>query len=290
MKNFLLRCVSFPLSFASPDLLKSTYLFLSKIKILGKSVNDLIVFFIPKKVKLHDFDFFLNKKDALVSGGIALGVYERYESEVFLSLLKPEMIVVDIGANIGYYSLLASPKVTQVLAFEPDPENSILFKQNLGVNEINNVQIFADAISNTIGEATLFRNPNNFGDRRLYKFDEAVEEFKVTTTTLDSFLQQHNIFRVDLIKIDIQGAEGLALAGMEKTLTLPNLNLFMEFFPTGLKQTGVDPVGLLNNLASKNFKIYNINGNSRKLELITDFEKFTKEFKGIDYVNLYCKK
>ena len=90
--------------------------------------------------------------------------------------------------------------------------------------------------------------------------------------------------------MDIQGAEGMALMGMQRLLDQANLQILMEFFPAGLRDSGFDPVVVLQTLADKNFQIYHMNGNKKRLELVRDFKSFTNQFKNLDYTNLYCKK
>lgn len=290
MKNSIIKGISFFISNFSPGLLKSTYRNLSKIKVFRKSIDDVIIFFIPKKIKLNKYYLFLNQKDAVVSGAIALGVYERFETEIFLKSLKPEMTVVDIGANIGYYTLLAAQRSKSVLAFEPDQTNYDLLVKNITENNCGNVACFKLAISDKNEEITLFKNPNNYGDCRIYPFSEGTSKAQVSSVALDGFIQKINLTHVDFIKIDIQGAEGYALAGMEKILEQSNLELLIEFFPYGLRMSGFDPINILENLSNKKFRIYYINDNKHSLDLISDFKAFADGFKNIDYANLYCKK
>src|SRR6266850_2328445 len=73
---------------------------------------------------------------------LVMGVWEKRETELFLSLIKPEMTILDVGAHVGYYSLLAAKRVAQVYAFEPDPESFELLTRSVNVNGYTNVKCF----------------------------------------------------------------------------------------------------------------------------------------------------
>ncbi|HEX9502952.1 MAG TPA: FkbM family methyltransferase [Patescibacteria group bacterium] len=290
MKKIFLKSISFFVSFINPGQLNSAYKTLSRFAPFKKTIYETVKFVIQEKIKLENYDLFLNQKDPMVSGAITLNVYENFEKEIFIQAIKPDMTVIDIGANIGYYTLLAASRVKLVLGFEPDAMNYRLLTKNVVENNCKNVSCYELAIADKEGPIFLFENPDNFGDRRIYSFDDSNSKAQVSAVTLDNFLDRINLNRVDFIKMDIQGAEGRALTGMKKTLEHPDLQLLMEFFPSGLRQSGFDPMDVLKMLTDKKFKIYHINGGRRKLELITDFEPYVNRFKNSDYANLYCKK
>src|SRR6185503_6407505 len=84
---------------------------------------------------------------------LTLGVWEKLETEIFLSLIKPHMTVLDVGAHIGYYTLLAAKRVKQVYCFEPDPETFQLLSRNVRTNGHTNVGCFQSAVSDKTGRA-----------------------------------------------------------------------------------------------------------------------------------------
>ena len=104
MKKILRKAVS-TVTYAPPLLsfIESTYRLLSRSFFLRRHMNQTINWFIPATVKLGKYDFHLNNQDAIVSGSIAFGVYEHFATELFCRSLKPDSIVMDIGANIGLY-------------------------------------------------------------------------------------------------------------------------------------------------------------------------------------------
>lgn len=289
MKAFLSKSISWLILGINPGQLNFFYKVVSKFPPFKKTIYVIVRSLIPSKVKLGNYELFLNQNDPMVSGAIGLNVYENYEIEVFTKLLKPEMIFVDVGANIGFYTLLAAGKVSSILAFEPDKTNFAILQKNIEHNHIK-ANLYNLALADKLGEIFLFENPENFGDRRIYQFDSSGAKVAVSAVNLDDFLETHNISKVDLIKIDIQGAEGLALQGMKKLLAQPSLQMIMEFFPAGLLASGFEPVTILNLLAENQFQIFDLDGRRRQMNQITEFATFTKKFKETDYTNLYCKK
>jgi len=149
------------------------------------------------------------------------GVYEYlegYEPEVtalISRLLKPGMTMVDVGAHLGYYTLLAKFKVGEngnVFAFEPDPYYFSLLLKNLERNRIiKGVYAYQMAVADKIGDATFFAD-NSGGRGNLY--DPVGERIiTVPTITLDTFFEKLGSPQVDLIKIDVEGQRLLFSTG-----------------------------------------------------------------------------
>ena len=189
------------------------------------------------------------------------GVYERRTTELFKSLLKPGMVVLDIGANFGYYGLIAARFVGntgKVYAFEPEPKNFRLLVNNVKLNALANVIPLQIALSNENGKASLFLNKTNLGahsicQRNVTAVGDVVE---VETTTLDNFVQRKmETQRVDLIIMDVQGAEGLVIAGADQTLRRNDVKILMELWPYGLRNVGTDPRDLIRKLYGYGFAI-----------------------------------
>ncbi len=153
------------------------------------------------------------------------GYYERGLALYFQSLLRPGMVVVDAGANVGQYSLIASQSVGNqgvVYAFEPEPGNFARFSRNLGLNDIQNVRLFRSALDEKAGSATLFlseeqRAAHNAGGFALrHREDATTAVAEVNVLRLDSVLEETT--RFDLMKIDTEGAELNVLRGAAASL------------------------------------------------------------------------
>lgn len=189
------------------------------------------------------------------------GVYERCTTELFKSLLKPGMVVLDIGANFGYYGLIAARFVGstgKVYAFEPEPKNFRLLVNNVKLNALANMIPLQIALSNENGKASLFLHKTNLGahsirQRNVMTVGDVVE---IETTTLDNFVQRKmETQRVDLIIMDVQGAEGLVIAGADQTLRRNDVKILMELWPCGLRNAGTDPRDLIRKLYGYGFAI-----------------------------------
>ncbi|MHA1381251.1 MAG: FkbM family methyltransferase [Candidatus Helarchaeota archaeon] len=202
------------------------------------------------------------------------GVYEKYETVLFKKLIKPGMVVIDIGANIGYYSLIAAKLVgskSKVYAFEPEPRNYRLLVKNIKINSYNNIIPIQKAASNKQGKTKLFTDKGNLGNPSFSEDNISEKEgfVNVKTITLDEFFENLVIDNnIIFIKIDAQGAEGLILEGAERLLKNNNLIIIMEFWPYGLKNLGTNPTKLLNKLYEYGFKIKHIDEQNQCLKYI----------------------
>lgn len=182
------------------------------------------------------------------------GEFEPIQTKLFLDALKPGMTVFDIGANVGYYTILASRKVGKngkVFAFEPDPQNLKLLYKNLALNNCQNVQVIPRALTSKVGEGFLSQDLANPGESTLAN-KSGTKPVKVKTTTLDRFIKQNEIKKVDLVKIDIEGAEIDALEGGKEFFSqAKGVKLFIEANQSalaGFGKTAQDLVGQLNRL------------------------------------------
>lgn len=170
------------------------------------------------------------------------GVLESFETQIFKKVVQPGMTVVDIGANIGYYTLQFSTWVGpqgRVWAFEPEPRNHRILSDVIADNKITNVDIFPVAISNEAGSHKLFVSGENQGDHRFYDPTGDRPSIEIPTARLDDFFSGENR-RVDVIKMDIQGSEYAALLGMQETIKQnPQIIIVSEFSPKILRDQGV---------------------------------------------------
>lgn len=193
----------------------------------------------------------------------ATNTYEQDVTKLFLSLVKPGMTVVDLGAHLGYYTLLASALTVpkgRVFAFEPDPTYYPLLLHNLAANGCENVTVVAEAVSRERGEALLWSEAGAGGSNlfaRTGAFPNT--QVRVPVTTLDHFLARQGWPAVDLIKMDIEGAEAAALEGMvELSRRCPGLCLIVEVLPRGLAAAGTDVEGLFDRLQRLGFNRFSL--------------------------------
>jgi FkbM family methyltransferase len=179
-----------------------------------------------------------------VLGQLATGGFERFEAELFTQSIQPGMTVLDVGANIGYYTLLAARRVGpsgRVYAFEPDARTRSGLEHNLRLNELENVTVVPKAVSDTPGTRSLYLSDSaaKSGLFRTMAEDSVVDTTIVETIRIDDLLDGT---QVDVVKMDIEGHEPAALRGMSETLARSSdLRLFIEFSPVALAAAGVDP-------------------------------------------------
>jgi FkbM family methyltransferase len=221
-------------------------------------------------------------------------VYEPAETTLFKREIRPGQVVLDIGANIGYYTLIAAKLVGpkgRVIAFEPDPANFALLKKNVEANGHKNVTLVQKALSDKNGKARLYLNPTNKGDHRLYDSGDGRSFVTVTRARLDDVLLKLDR-QVHFIKMDVQGAEASVLRGMKGLLRRSrSLKLVTEFSPGGLRLQGDDPLGYLKTLQKAGFRLQEIPAKGGTLRSV-DAKALVARL-GDDsnaYANLFCVK
>jgi len=190
------------------------------------------------------------------------GFYEKYETELFKKLIEKGMVVVDIGANIGYYTLLAARLVGEegrVFAFEPDHYNYRLLCKNIEVNAHRNVIPVRKAIFSKSGKMKLFLDKSNLGGHSLSEANvDKGASITIDATSLDDYFKNTNN-KIDVIKVDVQGSEMEVLEGMANTINQNvNLKIITEFWPIGLRNSGSSPIDFLKKLIECGFALYRI--------------------------------
>jgi FkbM family methyltransferase len=213
-------------------------------------------------IEINNFKMLVDTSDVSITPALFTKNYEMQETKFFKGIVKEGMTVVDIGAHIGSYTLLASRQVGvsgKVYAFEPNPTNFNLLLRNIKLNHINNVVAVNKAVSNTNDSHRLFIDRKFSGSHSLavnnLETKDKAESIIVETMTLDSYFDDT---RIDLIKIDAQGAEGLILEGGYKTFK-NTASILMEFWAYGIRNFGHKPEELLEKLYKLGFKSYAIN-------------------------------
>ena len=170
--------------------------------------------------------------------------WEELTTQVFKDTVKDGDVVVDLGANIGYFTLLAARLVGKngkVYAFEPESTNYGLLVKNIELNGYKNVIAVQKAVSNTLGKVRLFLNSKDTGAHTIYQSDTTRKFVEVESITLDEFFKDKK-HHIDVIKMDIEGAEMAALSGMERVIKdNPHLKIFAEFYFEGIEQAGNTP-------------------------------------------------
>jgi FkbM family methyltransferase len=196
-------------------------------------------------------------------------LYDIHEIQLVREILKEGDIFFDVGANIGYYSFIASQQVKStglVHAFEPISRNIRAITDGIETNAISNIAVNQLAISDTEGKLTIFQADKDIGNSGWASIIQTKlkhHPIEVTVTTLDSYVQKHNIAKIDLIKMDIEGAEFEAIKGMKTILTGSHKpSIILELNEFLLKQRALPSRDILTYLKQYGYRFYVI---SRKL-------------------------
>jgi len=150
--------------------------------------------------------------------------FEKHERKLFCEAVTPGSVVLDVGANVGIYTLLAAKRGARVLAIEADPQNVERLRHHVRLNGFDDrVTIFPMAATDKEGAVTIFRNHRNSGNSNLF---DGTDPVLVPGSRIDSL----ELPPIDVCKMDIEGAELMALSGMDMTIRRsPNMRLLMEY-------------------------------------------------------------
>jgi hypothetical protein len=198
------------------------------------------------------------------------GSYEQTETELVKKIIKKGNTVIDVGASVGYYTLLLAKIVGdtgRIFSFEADVTRFSILQKNVALNNFANVVME----NNFISDNTKKNHYDNY-------------------VSLDDYFSNH-VGNIDLIKMDIEGAEGLALKGMTEILKKnKDIKILTEFHTNELKKFGTKPVQFLNDLHDLGFSIYNINEKKKSIDIITNEDLLLDYPRTEVFTNLLCKR
>jgi len=229
--------------------------------------------------KVQNFKMLVNTNDIGFTPHLIIdGFWEMHITPIFEDAIIKGSIVIDIGAHVGYYTLIAAREVGpkgKVYAFEPEPRNFDILCKNIEINGFRGT-VFAyqkalldrqDEVSLTIyeeyaGSSSIFVNNSIFVSK-----PDRKKQISVQTTTLDAFLGDN--LKVDLIKMDAEGSEPFIFEGMKNVIkNSPTLKIIMEFAPTHIEAAGKNPSDFLQSLKNMGFTMKLIDRNSGQLSKV----------------------
>lgn len=204
------------------------------------------VFMMRMPEELGGYMFRCDLRDAIAREVCFTGRYEPQETLLVQALLRTGMTFVDVGANWGYYTLLAAHLVGprgRVLSVEPDPRLCAVLQEHVICNDVAHVTVLHRAAATTPGIVTLVgydEAGGNFGVSRISTNGVKGERmFQATAAPLDAMLAECDLATIDLLKMDIEGAEGLALAGLRQSLRHRRIRrVLLEVHPEQLAAHG----------------------------------------------------
>jgi FkbM family methyltransferase len=183
-------------------------------------------------------------------------LWEPGETANIADRIRAESTFIDVGAHVGYYTLLAARLVGSnglVVAFEPEPKNFELLIANVGLNRLENVVCFSFAVSDLTAPAKLYLAGDNTGDHRLAD-DGNRPSIEVRTIKLDEL--DGLVPPVGFVKLDTQGGEEAAIRGMETLLAAsPEVELSLEFWAHAIRRNGQSPPDVLAYYRSLGFAV-----------------------------------
>ena len=144
-------------------------------------------------------------------------IFEVFVDHIYPFQISPRDTVIDIGAHVGCFTILAAKTGARVFSFEPFPPNFTVLEHNVRLNNFENVMIFNIAISGKRDNRELFLadNPTHTSSHSLHPFHFASysqtsygkKKLEVPCITLDDIILENNLDRIDLLKIDCEGCE-----------------------------------------------------------------------------------
>jgi len=193
--------------------------------------------------------------------------FEKYTIRFIRKVIKKGMVVVDVGANVGYFTLFLSKlvgKTGNVYAFEPTDYTYKILEKNIKINKLNNIKINQAAVTDRSGYVDFFEGPNNFdvyntiGKRPIHYATKGIHfrKKKVKAIRLDDYFRELEISEIDFIKIDVEGAELNVLKGM-KGILINSKDIILLYEVAGLSKnfgyTNSDIFEFLKELGFKNW-------------------------------------
>jgi FkbM family methyltransferase len=244
----------------------------------------------PAEVTIDGLAFEVHPADFGVTFEIAsTGEYEPITRGACVASLEAGATFVDIGAHVGLFAVPAAKAVGvegRVVCFEPDPDNRRLLERNLARHELSNVEVVGAAVADHAGSITLKRSSFNTGDHRIDP-GKSARGVEVPMVSLDAWIEEHGI-EPDVIKMDVQGAEPLVIAGMQDLLEGNRpLHIFLEFAPAMLRSANTDPRALLQRLTACGF-VMRIIDERHAGSIEADVEAVMSACPARSYINLHC--
>jgi FkbM family methyltransferase len=241
-------------------------------------------------INVHGFKMFRKTCGDLPSI-ILSGEYESFNSKTFAQLINKDSVVVDIGAHVGYYSLLAASLGAKIIySFEPEKQRFDFMIDNVILNRFTNVFPVNIAVSNYEREDFIYKSDYRGAQYTMYSVNEKEQKIPVRITTIDNFFPTEII---SVIKIDVEGMETAALEGAKQAITRSDdIKVLLEFSAAHLKKAGSSAEILWDTLRELGFShIYSlgIDGTIKLCELkdvINDSRKFGRDVGA----TLFCKK
>lgn len=206
-----------------------------------------------------------------------VGIWEPDEIRFLIKNIKPGDKCINVGANVGYFSLLMSKLVGRsgkVFAIEANPDFKKYIEKNVSSSKLNNTEIIMSAAGNDTGTISLYINMSNGGDNRVfnpelisdpvgYQVMNVKEVVSVPLDTVDNLVKDRDI---DLVLIDCQGFDHNVVRGMKNIIKSSNPKIVVELEPTFTESLGENVKDVLNEYIDFGYRLYNLAINSTDVQ------------------------
>lgn len=203
--------------------------------------------------------------------------YEKEDSEMIFKLIDSKSHVIDIGANIGWYTVhMASMlKDGSIHCFEPIPETHRKLKANIAINHLDRITVNNIALSEKKQVLTFYFDPNQSGSSSSKNIteNEHIEKLELNSITFDDYAEQHKLSQIDFVKCDVEGAELFVFQGMVNSLKKFRPVVFTELLRKWAAKFGYHPndiMALFHELGYAAFFVAN-----KRLNLIETIDEST---------------
>ena len=203
------------------------------------------------------------------------GNYEPAELQMIKHFLKKDSVVLDIGANIGWYAINLSKSVPEgrIIAFEPIPKTYDYLVKNIALNKLGNIKTYNIGLSEKAGYFNFYYNRKYTGATSLVNLinEHDVSLIRCRVEKLDNFLKKSKIRQVDFIKCDVEGAEKLVVEGGLESIKKNKPIIFIELLRKWSAKFNYHPNSIITMLKEVGYGCYVINKTKlRKIKEITE--------------------
>jgi len=259
-----------------------------------RKISEVLFRYYPAKrgiTTIHDFDGDLSislDRASYISSAIYWAGHHSFPLVRFLrEFLKPEMTLADVGANIGEITLLAAKRLSSglVLAFEPMPNVFAQLTRNVALNKFSSIRLFNLGLYDSNGSLPLFvKNDHPFGTTNegvtsLFSTGKDRTETLVPLRKFDDVAGEASLTRLDVMKIDVEGAEWMVLRGAENSIKRFRPVIIAEISAANFQRAGYAPKDFFNYLNALDYEVRNLEDGSRNLTSECDALCFPRESK-----------
>jgi FkbM family methyltransferase len=255
----------------------STNLFSTEIEKIEIKDNEVV--FTTRKTEYHTggAKFYVDILDKRITPFEALSFekYEQEDSEMLFNLVKNNDVIFDIGANIGWYSIHLAKKINsaKIYSFEPIPETFTKLKKNIEINNISNINLVNTPLSNEVQKLTFYYSPSATGASSSVNISEEIDikKLECTTDTIDLFVKNNNINKIDFIKCDVEGSELFVYQGGIESIKKYSPIIFTEMLRKWAAKFNYHPNDIINLFSEIGYNCYkSMNKKLIKIDRIDD--------------------